>query len=298
MREFSKKINFLWLCVPLLFSACFGPADVKDLEASLQKELVKKESVKKESSEIPFPTLLDEKLYTPEQVCEDAHLQNSTVAFALVLLKTHLCDFGTGVCATSLLSIADPDNQWIQKNFQTYHSRFFIYTLEGNTVWQHKSIKMANLIEEAWGKGDVNPEVAVVDLSRPCDADDLVIGRDYLMNYPNAFSLKRKQRASALGELVYSLLRRRYSSTELEIKGIETPEYRDDLFAETDFDQDLGKALKKIDLQTEKSIARKAFTIDFRQKNYTITDREKERINKKHFSAFYFHLMSHLQLKK
>jgi hypothetical protein len=115
------------------------------------------------------------KLYTMKDVCKDSLKKDPTKKAALVVVKTHYCDEGTQVCVKSLMNISDKANYFIQKNFTTYHTRFWRNTRQFETG--------EKTIRDEWGKQDVNPEAYVIDVQK-CE----LVYRDYAMNHEGVFS--------------------------------------------------------------------------------------------------------------
>ena len=85
-----------------------------------------KDSRKGENFILPY--LIDQRLLNPKgantqdqlsQLCDHAKKEAGDKKFALILLKTHMCDAGTAVCIRSLRSVSDLRNTFIHDNFVT-----------------------------------------------------------------------------------------------------------------------------------------------------------------------------------
>jgi hypothetical protein len=103
------------------------------------------------------PTLLTEKLYKMKDVCEEAKRQNEQQGvkkkYALIAHKTHLCDGGHRACLSTFKSISDPCNNFVQDNFQVFHTRTF--------VGQYRTSGSKQIMEEY---GSMGPSLLVIDL--------------------------------------------------------------------------------------------------------------------------------------
>lgn len=104
-----------------------------------------------------LPTLLTDKFYKINDVCEEAKKQNQqegkSKKYALVANKTHLCDAGHRACLSALKSISDPCNTFVQENFQVFHIRTFI--------GQHKVNGYQEMMNEY---GQMGPSMLVINL--------------------------------------------------------------------------------------------------------------------------------------
>jgi hypothetical protein len=123
--------------------------------------------------------LLSPTFYKLGDVCADAKKTDPSKKAAVVLIKTHLCDVGTGVCIDSLRTFDDPANVFIRDNFVSYHTRFIGYDLDPKSGVSSEHFAGEDVIRSEWKKPDSNPEAAIIDLST-CT----VMGRRYLKNFP------------------------------------------------------------------------------------------------------------------
>jgi hypothetical protein len=77
-----------------------------------------------------IPRLLTSDLYKIEDVCNEAKIMNKAQGvnreYAIVANKNHFCDFGHRGCISTLKSLSDPCNNFIQDNFQVFHARTYI----------------------------------------------------------------------------------------------------------------------------------------------------------------------------
>jgi hypothetical protein len=108
--------------------------------------------------------LLNEGFYKKQDVCADARKSNPSKPFALILLSTHLCDAGTHVCLDSLRTITDDANIFVKKNFVVYQTRFYSFDLNPGGEINRLYYSGEKEIRQEWGKQDMNPEMAVMDL--------------------------------------------------------------------------------------------------------------------------------------
>ncbi|MBN23336.1 MAG: hypothetical protein CL678_18770 [Bdellovibrionaceae bacterium] len=268
------------IIVPFLFSACRPPENTTPPSVVVDSD---------------FPILLNENFYSPRQVCEHAKQNRPDQKFALVLLKTHLCDSGTGVCMMSLLSFSDSNHRWLKENFQRYHTRFFAYTLEGKEVWQN-TFALKNLIAESWGKNDVNPEISVLDLTKPCDSDSLVIGRHYLMEYTSAFNGVPYDQALIIESLVYSVLLTRYSRKDLVEMGLPEPELSYQSFSQFSTVDDAFTLLSKLNQQTRDAISEGSLHVVERNLQKVLTNKEIKAYRDNPNDGIYFHFFTDLNV--
>jgi hypothetical protein len=110
-----------------------------------------------------LPTLLTERLHTQEQVCEHARRNHPDKAFALVAIKSHVCDFAGRACLRATRDVSDTCNSFVQAHFATYHSRAYRNTPDGAVRMQENPLAW-NLADE-WSHD--GPVFVVVDV-RSC----------------------------------------------------------------------------------------------------------------------------------
>jgi hypothetical protein len=103
------------------------------------------------------PKLLHENLYKVKDVCEEAKRMNASQAvtkkYALIAHKTHLCDVGHRACLSTFKSVSDPCNNFVQDNFQVFHTRTFI--------GQHRPKANQAIMDEY---GNMGPSLLVINL--------------------------------------------------------------------------------------------------------------------------------------
>ena len=77
-----------------------------------------------------MPKLLTADLYKPTEVCEEAKRMNAAQGvnreYAIIAHKSHFCDTGARGCISTLKSVSDPCNNFIQDNFQVFHTRTYV----------------------------------------------------------------------------------------------------------------------------------------------------------------------------
>jgi hypothetical protein len=103
------------------------------------------------------PKLLNENLYKVKDVCAEAKRMNAQQGvvkkYALIAHKTHLCDAGHRACLSAFKSVSDPCNNFVQDNFQVFHTRTFI--------GQHRPKAYQAIMDEY---GYMGPAMLVIDL--------------------------------------------------------------------------------------------------------------------------------------
>lgn len=103
------------------------------------------------------PKLLTKDLYKVNDVCLEAKRMNAaqgvTKKYALIAQKTHLCDGGHRACLSTFKSVSDPCNNFVQDNFQVFHTRTFI--------GQYRQPGYEKILEEY---GSMGPSLLVIDL--------------------------------------------------------------------------------------------------------------------------------------
>lgn len=104
-----------------------------------------------------IPSLLTAEMYKVKDVCEEAKKMNLaqgvTKKYALIANKTHLCDGGARACLSTLKSVSDPCNTFVQDNFQVFHTRTFI--------GQYRQNKYREIMDEY---GNMGPSLLVINL--------------------------------------------------------------------------------------------------------------------------------------
>lgn len=103
------------------------------------------------------PKLITDKMYKVKDVCEEAKKMNAAQGvskkYALVANKTHFCDTGARACLATFKSISDPCNNFVQDNFQVFHTRTFIGS--------HKPAGNQLILDEY---GNMGPSLLVINL--------------------------------------------------------------------------------------------------------------------------------------
>jgi hypothetical protein len=139
-----------------------------------------------------MPKLLgQDNLVTPQQICEDARKENEKLGqnkkYALIAHKTHLCDAGGKACLSTLKSVSDPCNYFIQDNFQVYHTRTFIGPFKTKNYDQ-----LLNLY------GHMGPSLLVIDLST-CNFVPTVNAQKYMQEQKKTLAQATSDGASYTG---------------------------------------------------------------------------------------------------
>ena len=147
---------------------------------------------------IRLPILMEDGLHTRLQVCSHAREHEPDKRFALVVIKSHICDFEGQGCLKVTRDVSDTCNGFVRSNFALYHARLYRNTPDRRHLMEE--IPLAWDIAGEWSNNA--PMLIVLDLKtceRAGQVQPLEGEGKVLRTNPSALARFRNLQALLLG---------------------------------------------------------------------------------------------------